>query len=118
MALAQEKIYTTDDIYALPEGERAELIDGQIYMMAPPSTIHQRLVSRFTQQIGNYIRSNINSCEVFAAPFAVFLNQDDRNYVEPDISVICDKNKINDKGCAGAPGILDRKSCDPCCKCI
>lgn len=103
MALAQEKIYTTDDIYALPEGERAELIDGQIYMMAPPSTIHQRLVSRFTQQIGNYIRSNTGSCEVFPAPFAVFLNQDDRNYVEPDISVICDKNKINDKGCDGAP---------------
>ena len=40
---------------------------------------------------------------MFPAPFAVFLNENDRNYVEPDISVICDKNKITDKGCNGAP---------------
>ena len=43
------------------------------------------------------------SCESFFAPFAVFLNEDDTNYVEPDISVICDPNKLNDKGCSGAP---------------
>ena len=43
-ALKMERVYTTADIYALPEGERAELIDGQIYYMAPPSTKHQRLV--------------------------------------------------------------------------
>lgn len=103
MALAQEKIYTTEDIYALPEGERAELIDGRIYDMAPPNTIHQRISHRLAWKIENYIQSKKGSCEVFPAPFAVFLNQDDRNYVEPDISVICDKDKINDKGCAGAP---------------
>ena len=50
-----------------------------------------------------YIRKNNGECEVFPAPFAVFLNDDDMNYVEPDISVICDKNKISDKGCQGAP---------------
>lgn len=103
MALPQERIYTIDDIYALPDGKRAELIDGQIYNMAPPNTIHQRLVSQFTQQIGIYIRSSNGSCEVFPAPFAVFLNKDDRDYVEPDISVICDKNKLDEKGCNGAP---------------
>lgn len=103
MALAQEKIYTTEDIYALPEGERAELIDGRIYNMAPPNTIHQRISHRLAWKIENYIQSKKGSCEVFPAPFAVFLNQDDRNYVEPDISVICDKDKINDRGCAGAP---------------
>lgn len=42
-------------------------------------------------------------CSVFPAPFAVFLNENDKNYVEPDISIICDKNKITDKGCNGAP---------------
>lgn len=103
MALAQEKIYTIDDIYALPEGERAELIDGQIYDMAPPNTMHQRISHRLAWKIENYVQSKNGGCEVFPAPFAVFLNQDDHNYVEPDISVICDKNKINDKGCAGAP---------------
>ena len=44
MALASEKIYTIEDIYNLPEGQRAELIDGQIYMMAPPNRQHQEIV--------------------------------------------------------------------------
>lgn len=103
MALAQEKIYTIEDIFALPDGERAELIDGQIYSMAPPNTIHQRILMNLAGDIREHIKKRGGSCEVFPAPFAVFLNKDDRNYVEPDISVICDKDKINDKGCAGAP---------------
>ncbi len=43
MALPQEKMFTIEDIYALPEGQRAELIDGRMYMMAPPNTNHQRI---------------------------------------------------------------------------
>ena len=103
MALPQERNYTIKDIYALPEGQRAELIDGRMYMMAPPNTRHQQLVSEFTITIGSYIRSKGGNCKVFPAPFAVFLNEDDRNYVEPDISVVCDKNKLDEKGCNGAP---------------
>lgn len=103
MPLPQENIYTIDDIYDLPEGTRAELIDGQLYMMAPPSTIHQKLSGEIFTDIKNYIRLNNGPCQVFAAPFAVFLNDDNDKYVEPDISIICDKNKIDDKGCHGAP---------------
>lgn len=103
MALAQEKVYTVDDIYALPEDERAELIDGQIYYMAPPNTGHQRILSFLHLEIGNYIRENKGSCEVFPAPFAVFPFADDSKYLEPDISVVCDKHKLNDQGCSGAP---------------
>ena len=95
--------YTIEYIYALPDGERAELIDGQIYSMAPPNTRHQRILNYINTEINMYIRKNNGECEVFPAPFAVFLNDDDMNYVEPDISVICDKNKISDKGCQGAP---------------
>ena len=102
-SLRKEEIYTIDDIYALPDGERAELIDGKIYYMAPPNTKHQRLVSDLHYQIKDFIKRNNGECEVFPAPFAVFLNENDKNYVEPDISVICDKNKITDKGCNGAP---------------
>ena len=101
--LRKEDIYTIDDIYALPDGERAELIDGKIYYMAPPNTKHQRLLNYISTEINMYIRENNGECEVFPAPFAVFLNENDTNYVEPDISVICDKNKISDKGCHGAP---------------
>ncbi len=103
MALPQERIYTLEDIYALPNGQRAELIDGHIYMMSPPRTIHQRISSALHAAIYQYIKSQKGTCEVFAAPFAVFLNKDNQNYVEPDISVICDKDKIDEMGCNGAP---------------
>ena len=73
MPLLKEKVYTIEDIYALPEGERAELIDGQIYYMSPPNTRHQRISSILSRKIGNYIDDNKGKCEVFAAPFAVFL---------------------------------------------
>ena len=102
-ALAQEKIYTIDDIYNLPEGSRAELIDGQIYYMAPPTRRHQRIVGELFAAIREYINRKNGTCEVDIAPFAVFLNENDINYVEPDISVICDPNKLTDKGCSGAP---------------
>ena len=103
MTLPQERIYTTDDIYNLPDGERAELIDGQIYYMAPPTRRHQLIAGNLFTIINTYIKSRGDSCEPYIAPFAVFLNADDKNYVEPDISVICDKSKLTDKGCNGAP---------------
>ena len=101
--IRKEDTYTIEDIYALPEGERAELLDGRIYYMAPPNTKHQRLVNYISTEINLYIRNNNGSCEVFPAPFAVFLNKNETNYVEPDISVICDTSKLDDKGCHGAP---------------
>ena len=101
MPLLKEEMYTVDDIYALPEGERAELIDGKIYNMAPPNTRHQEISIEVSSTIRDYIRSNKGKCKVFAAPFAVFLNMDDKTYVEPDISVICDTDKIDDDVPAG-----------------
>ena len=101
--LKQEEIYTIKDIYALPDGERAELIDGRIYYMEPPSWKHQRISGYLYNEIYNYIKENKGECEVLAAPFAVFLNDDDINYVEPDLSVICDPSKLDEKGCHGAP---------------
>lgn len=103
MNVLKKEMYTVDDIYALPEGKRAELIDGKIFYMAPPSTKHQRLLNFISTEINVFIRNNSGECEVLPAPFAVFLNKDDINYVEPDISVICDKNKLDEKGCHGAP---------------
>ena len=103
MALAQNRIFTIEDIYNLPEGERAELIDGQIYMMAPPSRRHQEMIGSLYRKIADYIDMKRGACKVYLAPFAVFLNNNNVNYVEPDISIICDKNKLDDKGCNGAP---------------
>ena len=102
-SLRKEDMYTIDDIYALPDGERAELIDGKIYYMAPPSWSHQRISGYLYNEIYNYVKGKNGECEVLAAPFAVFLNKDDINYLEPDISVICDRSKLDEKGCHGAP---------------
>lgn len=104
MSLAQTNLYTEDDYYNLSEGVRAELIEGDlIYNQAAPSRIHQTILGELYTVINNYIKSKDGSCRVYPAPFAVKLREDRKTIVEPDISVICDKNKLTDRGCTGAP---------------
>lgn len=103
-ALAQEKKYTEDDYYNLPEDARAELIDGQFYDMSAPSRVHQEISAELLTTIRQYIKSKNGSCKAYAAPFAVKPFKDDTTtIVEPDISVICDHDKLTDRGCTGAP---------------
>lgn len=101
--MAEANTFTIETIYSLPEGKRAELVDGNLYMMAPLNRRHQELVGALYRVIGNHIASKGCSCIPYVAPFAVFLSKDDKNYVEPDISVVCDKSKLTDHGCEGAP---------------
>lgn len=106
MPLPRNEFYTAEDYWNLPEDQRAELINGKLYAMAPPSYIHQKLVSAFTVAFTNYIHSKGGSCDVIPAPFAVNLNANDETYVEPDLSIICDKSKLSDRGCKGAPDFV------------
>lgn len=106
MGIAQEKTYTVDDILALPEDVRAELIDGQIYYQAAPSRTHQRISMFLATKISNYIDSKKGQCEVNAAPFAVFLSENSKNYLEPDLTVVCDSSKLTEQGCKGAPDLV------------
>lgn len=104
MDMVQSNFYTEEDYYNTPENVRCELINGNlIYAQASPSRIHQKIQRELTIIIGNYIKSNGGKCEVYPAPFAVKLNKDKSNIVEPDISVICDPDKLTDRGCTGAP---------------
>ena len=103
MSLSQEKIYTETDYYNLTENVRAELIDGHIYYQAAPNRAHQTILSELHAVIHNYLKSRGGLCRVYPAPFAVNLFNDNRTIVEPDISVICDRNKLTEKGCNGAP---------------
>lgn len=103
MAIPQKQIYTETDYYNLPEDIRAELIDGQFYYQAAPSRIHQKILNAVNNTIYNYIKAKGGSCEVYPSPFAVKLFNDRKTIVEPDISVICDRDKLTDKGCTGAP---------------
>lgn len=97
------KGYTIADIEALPEGERAELIDGEMFRMDAPLTVHQDILMQLAFEIGLYIRKKKGKCRVLPSPFGVYIKKDERNYVEPDISVICDRDKLGEKGCHGAP---------------
>ncbi len=104
--------YTYKEYCSWPDDERWELIDGVAYNMSPaPTSNHQRLSFELARQIGNFLESR--QCKAFSAPFDVFLpvfpikseNEID-TVVQPDISVICDKSKIIEKGCLGAPDLI------------
>ena len=103
MVIEGGKMYTFEDILALPEGERAELIDGEMFMMASPGRRHEDAVMWLSNQIFNYIRGKKGKCRVHLSHFAVFPKKDDKNYVEPDVTVVCDRDKLDDRGCNGAP---------------
>ena len=101
--MAEERMYTVKDVEATPEWERVELIDGVMYDMAPPVTVHQRLLMDLSATIYQFIKEKKGDCQVFPAPFGVYLFDDEYHLLEPDISVICDPKKIDEKGCHGAP---------------
>jgi len=108
-----DKVYTYADYLTYDENERIELIEGELYNMSPaPSRIHQELISEIHFKLMEYIKSNNGPCKVYPAPFDVILKDNDenitaaKNVVQPDISVICDKDKLTDKGCTGAPDMI------------
>ena len=94
--------YTVEDYYALPDDEKVELIDGQIYYMASPTLTHQRIMTGLTNRISRHIESKKGSCEVLN-DFDTSLIKDEDTIVRPDISVICDKDKLTERRCEGAP---------------
>ena len=112
MALPLKKeSYTFADCLTWPENERIELIDGEAVMMSPPSTVHQKISGELFRQLTNFLEGK--KCEVFSAPFGVRLFEKDGDspenvdtMVEPDISVICDRDKLDRHGCKGAPDLI------------
>ncbi len=111
MPIPQEgRKYTYADYLTWPEDERWEIIDGIPYMQATPTPLHQDILGELLRQIANYLTDK--PCKIYPAPFCVRLPQDEKNeqdvknVVEPDISIICDKSKIDDKGCNGAPDMI------------
>lgn len=98
--------YTSADYWSLPDGVRAELIDGELYSMTPPSWTHQRVVAGFVTCLSTHIRERGGACQVVSAPVAVNLEANDRTWVEPDVVVVCDPAKISERGCEGAPDLV------------
>ena len=81
--------YTVEDIDALPDDVRVELIDGYIFDMASPSKPHQRTIGELYSEIKAYIKEHDCQCEVFMAPDALHPDKTNKTELQPDIQVIC-----------------------------
>jgi Uma2 family endonuclease len=111
LAEKSDELFTYGDYLKWDDDERWELIDGIAYNMTPaPSRFHQKISGDLFLQLGNFFRNT--SCHLYAAPFDVRLPEGDeadeavRTVVQPDISVICDQSKLDDKGCKGSPDMI------------
>jgi Uma2 family endonuclease len=107
-AYKEEEPFTYADILEMDEKTRAEIIDGELFMMAPPTTDQQIISRELSGQLWEFLRGK--PCKVYAAPFGVRLfpraDFSDDTFLEPDIVVICDPAKITKAGCEGAPDMV------------
>lgn len=108
--LSMDGVYTYADYLTWKFDERVELIKGKIFKMSPaPSRNHQRIAMALINPISNYFKGE--KCEAYFAPFDVRLidskkkksDKDIYSVVQPDICVICDPEKLDERGCLGAP---------------
>ena len=111
MPMPKEERYTFADVLTWDIDARIELIDGVPYMMAPPSTEHQRITGEIFRQVANFLVGK--KCQAFPAPFGVRLfsrkedtPDDEGTVLEPDITVVCDRDKLDEHGCKGAPDFI------------
>ena len=105
-ALAKGRKYTVEEIEAMPEDVLVELIDGTLYYMATPTEKHQDLLMFLSVEICNHIREKKKPCKVYQGPLALYLNQDSETYLVPDLMVVCDRSKIENKGIVSGPDVV------------
>jgi Uma2 family endonuclease len=110
MDAMQNKVYTYEDYCKFNDDKRREVINGVIYLMTAPLREHQKILSNLFLEFGNYLRGK--KCEVFPAAFDVRLPKEGETketastIVQPDIVVICDRKKLDRRGCFGAPDLV------------
>ncbi|KGK81037.1 hypothetical protein DP73_21870 [Desulfosporosinus sp. HMP52] len=106
-----QSLFTYQDYLTWPEVERWELLNGKAYNMTPaPSRKHQEISGQLHTLFNNYMKGK--QCRVYAAPFDVRLPQvhetadQTSTVVQPDLVIICDKHKLDDRGCIGSPDLV------------
>lgn len=102
----QMESITLEQYEALSEDRRVEIFDGVVYDMASPSQIHQSVSMQLSTIINSYILRKKGLCSILSAPFDVKLSDNPLIIVQPDIMVICDKDKLDGKRCNGAPDFI------------
>ena len=98
--------YTIEDYYALPDDVRAELIDGEIYDMSAPQVAHQVLLGSLFNRLSEFIKRKGRQCLPLIAPVDVQLDMDDKTMVQPDILVLCNRDKLKKRVIHGAPDMI------------
>lgn len=110
LSRTKQQKFSYADYCKWPDDQRCELIDGTVYMMNAPMRVHQKISGELLFQLLSYFKGK--PCEVYAAPFDVRLAHASKNdneiftVVQPDLSIICDHSKLDDKGCIGAPDMV------------
>ena len=102
----QVQLITLEQYEALPEDKRVEVFDDVVYDMVSPSQEHQIISMELSTMLNTYIKTKKGSCRVFHAPFDVKLSEQPLTIVQPDLMIICDKNKLDGKRCNGAPDFI------------
>lgn len=106
--LDPDKTYTYADYLLWKFKERIELFKGKIFKMSPaPARIHQKILLNITRIFDDFFKNN--PCELYFAPFDVrFPNEKGEilTVVQPDLCIICDLTKLDDRGCVGAPDLI------------
>lgn len=98
--------YTIEDYYALPDEERVELIDGVIYDMGAPTSIHQIIAGKIYTKLDNYVMNKRAKCIPIISPIDVQLDCDNKTMVQPDVIVVCDREKFHKRVVYGAPDFI------------
>ncbi|MEY8354101.1 Uma2 family endonuclease [Lachnospiraceae bacterium 54-53] len=106
MPLPQQQPVTIEAYEALPEDARAEVFEGRIQYMSSPSQTHQTILMELSSALHSYVKDKKGPCKVLPAPFDVKLNDNPLTIVQPDIMIVCDKNKLDGKRCNGAPDFI------------
>ena len=102
----QPETITLEQYEALPEEKRTEVFDGIVYDMASPSQIHQRILLKLSSVLDSYMERKKGSCVVIPSPFDVVLSEKPLILVQPDIMIVCDKDKLDEQRCNGAPDFI------------
>ncbi len=100
--------FTLEDYYRIPDDIRVELIDGVIYDMAAPTSLHQLICLEIASALREYIRKNRGNCIPLASPVDVQLDCDEKTMLQPDVLIVCDRENSAGVLCTAPPILLWR----------